>query len=58
MSYASVRQAALRFEGTITTGDVWLDGMLGGGIRRGVITELVGERFAKTSYERMRKCLL
>lgn len=43
--YPSVQQAAIKAQGTITTGDLRLDEMLGGGVRPGVITELVGERF-------------
>lgn len=56
--YSSVRHAALKSQGTITTGDSRLDKILGGGIRCGVITELVGERFATTVSERVLKYLL
>jgi len=38
-----VCQAARNTADRITTGDALLDGMLGGGIRLGVVTELVGE---------------
>ena len=48
-SYPSVRQAALK--GIIATGDIHLDEILGGGVRPGVVTELVGERFDITNSE-------
>lgn len=42
--FLPVKQVARHTTGRITTGDTFLDDMLGGGIRSGTVTELVGER--------------
>lgn len=46
MSLLTVRQLAQKTSAKLTTGDAILDDLLCGGIRPGVITELVGERCA------------